>query len=60
VVGDSAGGTLAAAVTLRPRDGRGPRLAYPVLLYPTVCYGRDTPSALAYAERFGLERATMR
>jgi acetyl esterase len=60
VVGDSAGGTLAAAVALRARDERGPRLAYQVLIYPAVSYGWDTPSALAYGEGLGLERATMR
>ncbi|PND55429.1 alpha/beta hydrolase [Mycobacterium sp. ENV421] len=34
VVGDSAGGSLAAAVTLAARDHRGPRICAQVLLYP--------------------------
>jgi acetyl esterase len=50
VIGDSAGGNLAAAVTLRARDENGPRFAYQVLIYPAVQYGWDSPSALANAE----------
>ncbi|WP_445165508.1 alpha/beta hydrolase [Mycolicibacterium sp. Dal123E01] len=34
VVGDSAGGSLAAAVALAARDRRGPRICAQVLLYP--------------------------
>ncbi|WP_167102825.1 alpha/beta hydrolase [Mycobacterium sp. DL592] len=34
VVGDSAGGSLAAAVALAARDKRGPRICAQVLLYP--------------------------
>ena len=59
VIGDSAGGNLAAAVTLRARDEKGPQLAYQVLVYPAVQYGWDTPSALANAEGFLLQRASM-
>jgi acetyl esterase len=59
VIGDSAGGNLAAAVTLRARDERGPRLAYQVLIYPAVQYGWDTPSAVAHAEGFLIHRATL-
>jgi acetyl esterase/lipase len=59
VIGDSAGGNLAAAVTLKARDEQGPKLAYQVLVYPAVQYGWDTPSALANAEGFLLQRATM-
>ncbi len=59
VIGDSAGGNLAAAVTLRARDENGPKLAYQVLVYPAVQYGWDTPSSLANAEGFLLQRAGM-
>jgi len=59
VIGDSAGGNLAAAVTLQARDENGPQLAYQVLIYPAVQYGWDTPSALANAEGFLLQRASM-
>ncbi|GAA4473161.1 alpha/beta hydrolase [Phytohabitans houttuyneae] len=43
VAGDSAGGNLAAAVTLQARES-GPPLAAQVLIYPNVAYGSDTPS----------------
>jgi len=43
VVGDSAGGNLAAAVTLQARSG-GPALACQVLVYPNTLYGADTAS----------------
>jgi len=59
VIGDSAGGNLAAAVTLRARDENGPQLAYQVLAYPAVQYGWDTPSALRNAEGLLLQRASM-
>ncbi len=59
VIGDSAGGNLAAAVTLRARDENGPQLAYQVLAYPAVQYGWGTPSALANAEGYLLQRASM-
>ena len=57
VIGDSAGGNLAAAVTLRARDEQGPKLACQVLVYPAVQYGWDTPSCIAYAEGYGIQRA---
>lgn len=59
VIGDSAGGNLAAAVALRARDEGGPKLAYQVLVYPAVQYGWDTPSAVANAEGYLLQRASM-
>lgn len=59
IIGDSAGGNLAAAVTLRARDENGPKLAYQVLVYPAVQYGWDSPSAVANAEGFLLQRASM-
>lgn len=59
VIGDSAGGNLAAAVTLRARDEGGPELAYQVLVYPSVQYGWDTASCLEYAEGYSLQRASV-
>src|SRR5438874_2203702 len=44
VGGDSAGGNLAAAVTLLCRDGGGPALAAQLLVYPNTLHGADTPS----------------
>ncbi|HYS41523.1 MAG TPA: alpha/beta hydrolase [Pseudonocardiaceae bacterium] len=43
VGGDSAGGNLAAAVTLLAR-AQGPRLAHQLLVYPNTDYLSDTPS----------------
>ncbi|MER7248332.1 alpha/beta hydrolase [Kribbella sp. NPDC000426] len=43
VGGDSAGGNLAAAVTLLARDN-GPELAGQLLVYPNTLYGSDTIS----------------
>lgn len=59
VMGDSAGGNLAAAVTLRARAEHGPKLAYQVLVYPAVQYGWDTPSSIKNAEGYLLQRASM-
>lgn len=44
VAGDSAGGNLAAAVTLQARAGGGPALAGQVLIYPNTSYGAETRS----------------
>jgi acetyl esterase len=44
VGGDSAGGNLAAAVTLLARQRGGPPLAAQLLVYPNTCYDADTPS----------------
>ncbi len=59
VSGDSAGGNLAAAVALRARDQGGPNLRCQVLVYPAVDYGWDTPSSLANAEGYLLQRGSM-
>ena len=57
VIGDSAGGCCGRN-TEGVRRARS-RLAYQVLVYPAVQYGWATPSALANAEGFLLQRATM-
>ncbi|MEU3413183.1 alpha/beta hydrolase [Streptomyces sp. NPDC006658] len=44
VAGDSAGGNLAAAVTLMARDAGGPKLLTQLLVYPNTDYLADTPS----------------
>ena len=59
VGGDSAGGNLAAAVTLMARDRGGPNLAYQVLIYPVTDHSFDTPSYKENAEGFGLTRSQM-
>ena len=44
VGGDSAGGNLAAVVTLAARDGNGPKLAGQVLIYPGTDFARKHAS----------------
>ena len=59
VVGDSAGGNLAAAVALLARDAGGPDLAYQSLIYPVVDSAMDTDSYDEYAEGYFLGREKM-
>lgn len=44
VGGDSAGGNLAAAVTLMAKDAQGPELLAQLLVYPNTDHLADTPS----------------
>jgi acetyl esterase len=60
VIGDSAGGNLAAAVALRARDEGAPKLAYQALIYPAVEHNWDTASAHENAEGYLLQRESMR
>lgn len=59
VVGDSAGGNLAAAVCLQSRGTEGPLPAAQVLIYPAVDRSLDTPSARECAEGYGLTTLDM-
>jgi acetyl esterase len=59
VGGDSAGGNLAAVVSLLARDRGAPRLRYQVLAYPAVEASMPHPSIARFAEGFLLTRATM-
>lgn len=60
VVGDSAGGNLAAAVAIRANRSGGPKIDYQVLIYPVIDVNFDSASYLDYAEGFGLTRKNMR
>lgn len=60
VAGDSAGGNLAAAVTLLARDRDGPDLAYQLLVYPVLDHRLETRSYVDFAEGHNLTRAAMR
>lgn len=60
VVGDSAGGNLAAAVSLKALIEGGPMPAVQVLIYPALDWRLDTPSAREYAEGYGLSTEDMR
>jgi acetyl esterase len=54
VIGDSAGGNLAAVVAMMAREAGGPELCYQVLVYPVSDYGCDTPSYSEWAEGAGI------
>jgi acetyl esterase len=60
VGGDSAGGNLAAVVSLVARDRGSPRLRCQVLLYPAVECGMSHPSHDRFAEGFLLTQPTMK
>ena len=60
VGGDSAGGNLAAAVTLLARDAGEPAIDLQVLVHPAVQRDADTPSMRRFAEGHGLSAAAMR
>jgi acetyl esterase len=59
VLGDSAGGTFAAAVSLMARDLDGPAIDYQALVYPAVARGTDWESMQAFAEGYFLNRTDM-
>jgi acetyl esterase len=60
VGGDSAGGNLAAAVTLMAREQGGPHLAFQLLIYPTVDWeDADSPSMNEYSQNHFLTREVM-
>jgi len=60
VGGDSAGGNLAAVISLMARDKGGPNLVYQLLIYPvTDISSFDTDSYRDYAEGYGLMRTEM-
>ncbi|QYB07594.1 alpha/beta hydrolase [Rhodococcus sp. USK10] len=52
VMGDSAGGNLAAVTTLRARDEGGPRLRGQVLIYPVIDPNAEFPSRREFAEGY--------
>ena len=60
VAGDSAGGNLAAAVALKARDVKGPKLAFQILIYPAVDYKFDYPSMLDNATGYSLTTQGMK
>lgn len=60
VAGDSAGGNLAASVSLLARARGGPPLCRQLLLYPVTDYAFDTPSYEENAEGYLLSRQSMR
>lgn len=59
VAGSSAGGNLAAAVTLMARDRCGPAIAFQLLIYPVCDPDEDRPSWRDHGERFPLTQEDM-
>jgi acetyl esterase len=59
VAGDSAGGNLAAAVSLMARDRKGPALVHQLLVYPVTNHAFDTASYRDNAEGYLLSRDMM-
>ncbi|MCA0145312.1 alpha/beta hydrolase [Blastococcus sp. LR1] len=59
VMGDSAGGNLAAVATLMARDRSGPGIAFQALLYPATDLTFGSPSVAENAEAPILTRADM-
>jgi acetyl esterase len=59
VGGDSAGGNLAAVVSLQARDAGGPRPAMQLLIYPPTDSAGDLPSRRLFAEGFLLTKNDM-
>jgi acetyl esterase/lipase len=60
VGGDSAGGNLAAVVSLMARDRDAPRISYQLLIYPALDAAMRHPSIARFAEGYLLTGATMR
>ena len=60
VAGDSAGGNLAAVVSLLARDARAPDLAFQLLVYPVTDYEFESASMVENATGYFLERESMR
>jgi acetyl esterase len=60
VGGDSAGGNLAAVISLMARDRKGPRIRHQMLIYPVTDAAMDTPSYKEFtADGFVLSKLEM-
>ncbi len=59
VGGESAGGNLAAVVSITARDAGSPALAMQILVYPSTDLGLETESHRRYAEGYQLTREAM-
>lgn len=59
VMGDSAGGSLAAVAALRARDEGGPELAAQILVYPVIDPHADLPSRREFGEGYIISAADL-
>jgi len=60
VVGDSAGGNMAAAVTLLAKQRKGPRISGQILIYPKTSATFNTPSFEQFATGYFVSSQTSR
>jgi acetyl esterase len=60
VVGESAGGNMAAAVAIGARDAKLPIPVHQVLIYPVTDYAFDTPSQKQYTDTAPLSTPDLR
>ncbi|BDI28612.1 hypothetical protein CCAX7_006630 [Capsulimonas corticalis] len=60
VGGESAGGNLAASVSIMARDKKGKMPVYQMLVYPVSNYGFDTPSYIENAKAKPLNKPMMK
>lgn len=60
VGGDSAGGNLAAAVSIAAAQRGGPKISYQVLIYPVTDHSYDTPSYSSNANGYLLTIGSMK
>jgi len=59
VAGDSAGGNLSAAVSLRSKQENGPAIAGQILIYPVTALDYNTESYQLFENGFGLDKDLM-
>jgi acetyl esterase len=59
VMGDSAGGTMAAVVCQRALADNGPAICHQMLIYPVTDFNFDTPSYIENGEGYFLTRERM-
>ncbi|MBV8863361.1 MAG: alpha/beta hydrolase, partial [Mycobacterium sp.] len=59
VAGDSAGGTIAAAIAQRARDHAGPPILFQLLWYPSVMWDPSLPSFTENADAAVLDRVAI-
>lgn len=60
VAGDSAGGNLAAVLSLLSRDGAAPSISAQLLFYPNTDARQTADSYVRFSEGYGLTASTMR
>lgn len=60
LAGDSAGGNLAAGLSLYTRDNKGPKILQQLLINPRTDHSSNTESFIAFREGYGLSEEAMK